>query len=99
MEGSHGQKSADQESDGRGERVLRPVSNLTAHKHLLEQNLEKIEWGLLSCNTNAMHLLEKKVEKLNWFALSSNPSISTKKTNHAFLRQRLSLIRKELINK
>lgn len=34
----------------------------------------KLEWGLLSMNPNAIHLLEKNKDKINWFYLSRNPN-------------------------
>ena len=42
--------------------------------HLLEQNINKIDWMLLSNNPNAIHLLEKNMEKIDWRQLSYNPN-------------------------
>ncbi len=45
--------------------------------HLLEQNLDKIDWKELSENPSAIHLLEKnphKFHKYNWQVLSRNPA-------------------------
>ena len=42
--------------------------------HLLEQNIDKIDWESLSYNTNAIHLLEQNIEKINWDCLSGNPN-------------------------
>ena len=42
--------------------------------HLLEKNLEKIDWLSLSLNTSAIHLLEKNPEKIDWDWLSRNPA-------------------------
>lgn len=33
--------------------------------HLLEQNLDKIDWGFLSMNRNAIHLLEQNLDKID----------------------------------
>ena len=44
--------------------------------HLLEKNLDKINWRFLSKNENAIHLLEKNLDKINWCYLSLNESES-----------------------
>ena len=43
--------------------------------HLLEQNLDKIDWFGLSENPGAIHLLEQNLlhsDKIDWFGLSKN---------------------------
>jgi len=35
---------------------------------------DKINWGSLSLNPNAIHLLEKNVDKIYWDGLSKNPN-------------------------
>ena len=42
--------------------------------HILEKNLDKIDWYWLSRNPNAIHLLEKNPDKIHWFMLSLNPN-------------------------
>jgi ribosomal protein L24E len=42
--------------------------------HLLERNLEKIDWYKLSENPNAIHLLEQNLDKVHWDILSMNPN-------------------------
>ena len=42
--------------------------------HILEQNLNKVDWRQLSENPNAIHLLEKNIDKMNWSMISSNPN-------------------------
>jgi hypothetical protein len=42
--------------------------------HIIEKNMDKINWALLSCNPNAIHLLEKNTNKINWFNLCANPN-------------------------
>jgi hypothetical protein len=42
--------------------------------HLLENNLDKINWRLLSSNQNAMSILENNLEKVYWDELSENPN-------------------------
>jgi hypothetical protein len=41
---------------------------------LLEQNIDKIDWDLLSENSRAVYLLEKYPEKINLIGLLSNPN-------------------------
>jgi hypothetical protein len=36
---------------------------------------DKINWEILSKNSNAMHLLKKNPDKIRWYYLSENPSI------------------------
>jgi len=35
---------------------------------------DKIDWGALSYNPNAIHILEKNLDKVNWCYLSENPN-------------------------
>jgi hypothetical protein len=42
--------------------------------HLLEQNLDNINWSMLSNNPNAIPLLEKNLDKIDWSRLSENPN-------------------------
>ena len=42
--------------------------------HLLEQNIDKINWFYLSQNLNAIHLLEQNLDKVDWTYLSENPN-------------------------
>lgn len=39
---------------------------------MLEQNIDKIDWKMLSSNRNALHLLEKNIDKIDWKELSYN---------------------------
>lgn len=41
---------------------------------ILEDNMAKIDWSLLSANPYALHLLEKYPHRVNWFSLLSNPN-------------------------
>jgi len=43
--------------------------------HLLEKNIDKINWFELSRNPNAIPLLEKHLDKIDWHALSVNPNV------------------------
>jgi hypothetical protein len=56
---------------------------------------EKIDWGYLSENPNAIHLLEKNPKKIDWRYLS----IFTKKINYEYLYQRMNVIREEMMMK
>ena len=42
--------------------------------HILEKNLDKVNWGGLSTNPNAMHILEKNLDKVYWNSLLMNPN-------------------------
>jgi hypothetical protein len=42
--------------------------------HILEKNLDKINWKCLSSNPNAIPLLEKKLDKIDWSVLHENPN-------------------------
>jgi hypothetical protein len=43
--------------------------------HIIEKNLDKINWILLSTNPKAIHILEKNQDKIKWNYLSENPAI------------------------
>ena len=42
--------------------------------HLLEKNIDKIDWDNLSSNPRAIHLLEKNIDIIDWDNLSLNPN-------------------------
>ncbi len=65
--------------------------------HLLEQNIDKIDWCNLSLNPSAIHLLEQNKEKIDWAILSKNPAIF--ELNYDFFVQRTNVIRQELMEK
>ena len=48
--------------------------------HLLEKNLDKINWNYLSKNPNAIHLLEQNLDKIDW------DNLSTKSKCNIFIR-------------
>jgi hypothetical protein len=66
---------------------------------LLEKNLDKIDWDILSINPNAIYLLEKNKQKINPTYMSQNPSIFKKVINYRFLEKRMNIIKEELIMK
>jgi len=41
------------------------------------KNLDKVDWGRLSMNPNAIPILEQNLIKVNWYYLSQNPNIIT----------------------
>ena len=40
--------------------------------HILEKNIDKVNWTMLSLNPNAIHILEKNIDKVDWTMLSRN---------------------------
>lgn len=42
--------------------------------HIIEKNIQHIDWYGLSCNPNAIHILEKNIDKINWYNLCANPN-------------------------
>ena len=40
--------------------------------HILEKNLDKVNWDFLSSNENAISILEKNLDKINWSYISGN---------------------------
>ena len=42
--------------------------------HILEKNLNKVDWSSLSENPNAIPILEKNLNKVDWKYLSRNPN-------------------------
>ena len=65
--------------------------------HLLEQNLDKINWHYLSKNPNAVHILKKNPDKINWVLISLNTNIF--ELDYGFLKGRMDIIREELMMK
>lgn len=43
-------------------------------KPLFQNNIDKIDWCLLSTNPNAVDLLKKNYRKIKWVWLSRNPN-------------------------
>jgi hypothetical protein len=71
--------------------------------HLLDENLDKVSWFMLSGNPNAIHLLQENIDKIKdvikWYDLFGNPSIFKESINYTYLKDRMDLIREELIMK
>ena len=40
--------------------------------HIIEQNLDKVDWFYLSLNPSAIHIIELNLDKINWKILSMN---------------------------
>ena len=49
---------------------------------LIEQNLDKANWEILSSNKKAIHILEKNIDKIDWWNLSYNPNAIRILENH-----------------
>ena len=60
-----------------------------------KKNQDKIDWGCLSLNPNAIHLLEKNPDKIYWICLSKNEG--TYELNYNFLKERMDIIREDLM--
>ena len=43
-------------------------------KYPFSEHTDKIDWGILSSNPNAIHLLEQNLDKVDWDGLSINPN-------------------------
>jgi hypothetical protein len=43
--------------------------------HILEQNLDKVDWYCLSRNPNAIHILEHNLDKIDWSDIWENKAI------------------------
>jgi hypothetical protein len=76
--------------------------------HMMEQNPEKIDWSYLTENLNVMHLLINFPKEImgiceyhtHWYHyFYQNPSIFKKEINYNFLKERMDVIREELIMK
>ena len=65
--------------------------------HLLEANIDKINWLSLSLNPNAIHLLEANQDKIDWNYLSKNSSIFT--YDYEKMRKNIKPIAEEIIKK
>jgi hypothetical protein len=42
---------------------------------IIECNMDKIDWAMLSCNYNAIHILEQHMDKIDWAMLSCNYNV------------------------
>ena len=60
-------------------------------------DINKLNWGRLSKNANAIHLLEKNQDKIYWPDLSKNPSIF--ELDYNSLKNSCGLYKEELIKK
>ena len=56
-----------QASSGEANQLFQPTQG-----HLLEKNIDKVNWDSLIRNPNAIHLLEKNPDKIDWDWLSYN---------------------------
>jgi hypothetical protein len=65
--------------------------------HILEENLDRINWNTLSCNINAISILEQNLDKINWSFLLRNINIF--ELDLKFLKNKMDIIREELMMK
>ena len=42
---------------------------------ILEKNLDRVDWNMLSENPNAIHILAENLHKVDWYDLSCNPNV------------------------
>ena len=64
---------------------------------MIEKNLNKIDWRLLSENPQALHLLEENQDKISWWGLSKNVSIF--EIDYQKLKTRVEVFKEELMQK
>jgi hypothetical protein len=43
-------------------------------RKIFQENIDKLNWNILSKNPNALYLLEQNMDKINWSQLSENPN-------------------------
>ena len=43
--------------------------------HMLEQNIDKINWTVLNINPNAISLLVQNIDKIDWNTILNKPNI------------------------
>ena len=63
--------------------------------HILEKNLDKVNYIWLCINPNAIPILEKNLDKVIWDMLSSNPSIFT--YDYRLMYETTNIFKEELI--
>ena len=57
--------------------------------HLLEKNVDKVDWYRLANNPNAIYILEQNVDKICWSYLSSNPNATHLLAKLDYVKMRL----------
>ena len=62
----------------------------------LRNNIDKIDWQLLTINPNVGDLIYENIDKINWFWISENPCIFD--LNYK-IYNRMNIIKEELIQK
>jgi hypothetical protein len=66
---------------------------------LLEKNMDRISWEGVSGNPSAISLRKRNMDKIDWSSLSENPNIFEKNINYSFLKERMDIVREELMMK
>jgi hypothetical protein len=72
-------------------------SMLSANKNINAISILEKNFDLLSANENATHILEQNLNRVNWFGISKNKNIF--ELDLKFLRQRMNIIREEMMIK
>jgi hypothetical protein len=85
------EKYADKAADFRR---LSPIANAI---HILERNLDKVDWSRLSCNPAAIRILEQNQDKIDWDSFSFNSEIFD--YSYEYLEERCNIYKEELIQK
>ena len=62
---------------------------------LCEQNIDKLNWLILSSNPSAIKLLEKHQEKIHWEYLSLNPNIF--EYDYKYMSEKCLIYKEELM--
>jgi hypothetical protein len=64
--------------------------------HLIEKNLDKVDWKMLCKNPNAIHLLEKYPEQVQWTLTNPNALHLFCDLDYARMKERIQPLKEEL---
>jgi hypothetical protein len=67
--------------------------------HLMERNLDDLCWTWIRQCDTMIDLLQRNQNRIYWYWISCNPAIFEKKIDYQFLKQRMEIIRQELMIK
>jgi hypothetical protein len=76
---------------------FRRLSSVASAIHILEKNMDKVNWYYLCRNPDAIHILEKNQDKIDWNSLSYNSEIFD--YSYEYLEERCNIYKEELIQK
>jgi hypothetical protein len=77
--------------------IPRPQSHIIDYALHNQLGADKIDWGWLSMNPNAIPILKKNLDKVDWYSLSINPNIFT--YDYEFIEKRINIFKEELVMK